>query len=256
MNDENSRSNPRRFFLKQVATVAAGTAPLSTKLATGLGVAAVATFPASVQGADAPASVTAAAPFLGYESLSQDEAAFVEDMVNVMCPADSLTPNGVDCGLATYIDRQLAGEFGKGARRYMRGPWPTGKPQLGYQSPLTPEQLFKMGVAASATACKSRFGKSFDQLSPADADAFLADIASGKVSAPELSLASWFNDLVYPLFVQACFSDPIYSGNYNKVFWKMIGYPGLPATHARDMVEFRGKPYPGAKDPKSIVDFS
>ena len=36
----------------------------------------------------------------------------------------------------------------------------------------------------------------------------------------------------------------------------MIGYPGLPATHARDMTEFRGKPYPAAQQPKSIVDFS
>jgi gluconate 2-dehydrogenase gamma chain len=43
-------------------------------------------------------------------------------MVNVMCPADALTPGGVDCGLAAYIDRQLAGGFGKGARLYMRGP--------------------------------------------------------------------------------------------------------------------------------------
>ena len=25
------------------------------------------------------------------------------------------------------------------------------------------------------------------------------------------------------------------------MFWKMIGYPGLPATLARDMVEFRDK---------------
>ena len=30
-------------------------------------------------------------------------------------------------------------------------------------------------------------------------------------------------------------------GNGGKVFWKMIGYPGLPATLARDMVEFRDK---------------
>ena len=32
----------------------------------------------------------------GYASLSPDEAAFVEAMVNVMCPADDLTPSGVD----------------------------------------------------------------------------------------------------------------------------------------------------------------
>jgi gluconate 2-dehydrogenase gamma chain len=48
----------------------------------------------------------------------------------------------------------------------------------------------------------------------------------------------------------------MYGGNNNKVFWKMVGYPGLPATHTLDMVQYRGKPYPGAKDPKSIVDFS
>ena len=60
---------------------------------------------------------------------------------------------------------------------------------------------------------------------------------------------------MYPLFVQACFSDPLYGGNYNKVFWKMLGYPGLPATHALDMVQFRGKPYPPAANPKSMLDF-
>ena len=78
----------------------------------------------------------------------------------------------------------------------------------------------------------------------------------GKYIDPRVPLASWFNDLVYPLFVQACFADPMYGGNNNKVFWQLVGYPGLPATHTLDMVQYRGKPYPGAKAPKSIVDFS
>jgi gluconate 2-dehydrogenase gamma chain len=81
-------------------------------------------------------------------------------------------------------------------------------------------------------------------------------VQTGKAKDDKLSLASWFNDIIYPLFVQACFSDPLYGGNRDKVFWKMIGYPGLPATHALDMVRYRGKPYPGAKNPKSISDFS
>jgi gluconate 2-dehydrogenase gamma chain len=29
---------------------------------------------------------------------------------------------------------------------------------------------------------------------------------------------SWSNEFVYPLFVQACCSDPIYDGNVGKVF--------------------------------------
>jgi gluconate 2-dehydrogenase gamma chain len=195
-------------------------------------------------------------PALGYQSLSPDEAAIVEAMVNVMCPADSLTPAGVDCGLAAFIDRQLAGGFGKGERLYMHGPWRQGKAQHGYQMPLVPEEFFKVGLAAMDQACQRRFGKSFDALSVADASTFLDDLATGNEVDPHVPLSAWFNELVYPLFAQACFADPIYGGNVGKVFWRMIGYPGLPATHSQDMLDFRGKPYPGEHDPKSIADFS
>jgi gluconate 2-dehydrogenase gamma chain len=192
----------------------------------------------------------------GYTLLGPEEATFVEALVNVMCPADALTPSGTDCGLAIYIDRQLAGDFGKGGRMYSHGPWHTGKPQQGYQLPLKPAEFFKAGVLAAREAAQARFGKTFDQLAPADADAFLADIAAGKVTNDRLSLADWFSQLVYPLFQQACFADPVYGGNRDKVFWKMVGYPGLPAFHAQNMAQFRGKPFPGSKTPKSILDFS
>jgi gluconate 2-dehydrogenase gamma chain len=242
----------RRGFLKQIAALAGGL-PFVPGLVAGVTAGAsldVATAPAAAQ--TSPPAV----PVAGYISLSQDEVAFVETMVMIMCPADEFTPNGVDCGLAIYIDRQIAGDFGKGARRYLRGPWAPGKPQQGYQLPMTPEQHFKAGIAAANGACQAKYGKPFDQIAPADASAFLTDLAAGKVSDPSLPLASWFNELVYPLFSQACFADPIYGGNYNKVFWKMIGYPGLPATHTVDMIQFRGKPFPGGMDPKSIADFS
>ena len=103
---------------------------------------------------------------------------------------------------------------------------------------------------------RETYGRAFEELSAADADAFLKDVQSGKVKDATLPLASWFNEIIYPLFAQGCFSDPLYGGNRGKVFWKMIGYPGLPATHTLDMVRYRGKPFPGAKDPKSIADFS
>lgn len=251
MNDDFSQPKlqpqpARRGFLKQMVSATAAL-PLVG------GAAAIAAESVSA----APAAPASASPAVfGYTSLSHDEAAFVEAMVNIMCPADDYTPNGVDCGLATYIDRQLAGDFGKGARRYMRGPWQAGKPQQGYQLPLTPEQFFKAGVEAANTACGAKYGKPFDQVSAADADSFLSDLAAGKVSDASLPLGTWFNELVYPLFGQACFADPIYGGNADKVFWKLIGYPGLPATHTINVVQYRGKPFPGAKDPKSIADFS
>ena len=67
-------------------------------------------------------------------------------LVNVMCPADGLTPNVVDCGLASFFDRQLAGGFGRGDRLYRQPPVRTGKPQAGYQLPLTPEQFYKAAL--------------------------------------------------------------------------------------------------------------
>jgi gluconate 2-dehydrogenase gamma chain len=247
MSDELDPQNKRRGFLKQVVG-ATSALPFAHGLAGGASVSALA-----AHAAPAPANVNTV---VGYVSFSQDEAAFVETMVNIMCPADQFSPNGVDCGLAIYIDRQLAGDFGKGAKRYARGPWQQGKPQQGYQLPMTPEQHFKAGVEAANSACIAKHGKPFDQIAPADANAFLNDLGAAKIEDPRLPLGAWFNELVYPLFTQACFADPIYGGNHDKVFWKMIGYPGLPATNTINMVQYRGKPVPGAKDPKSIADFS
>src|SRR5688500_11809472 len=91
----------RRIFLKQAGAGALAVASLAVA---------------------APATAPAEAALVGYQSFSPDEGAFVEALVNVMCPADNLTPNGVDCGLAIFIDRQLAGDFGRGDRLYRAGP--------------------------------------------------------------------------------------------------------------------------------------
>ncbi|MEO6004848.1 MAG: gluconate 2-dehydrogenase subunit 3 family protein [Opitutus sp.] len=241
MNSERHAQQSRRDFLRTVA-LSAG----------------VASLPGTVRAADAvePAQAPAALEATVYFSLGPDEAAFVEALVTVLCPADEYTPSGVDCGLAVFIDRQLAGAFGKGERLYLRGPWRSGRPEDGYQLPLTPEKFFKVGLAAANRACGQKHGQDFSALSAADADAFLQDVADGKFSQAEVALAEWFNELVYPLFTQACFADPLYGGNRDKVFWKMVGYPGLPAVNGVNMVKYRGKPFPGSRAPKSIEDFS
>ncbi len=191
-----------------------------------------------------------------YLSFSPDEATFTEALVNILCPADELTPNGVDCGLAQFIDRQLAGSFGRGERLYRRGPFRPARPELGYQLPLTPEEYYKAGVAAADAASRRVHGGLFSTLSPADGDHFLNELTAGTITDEHVSLAHWFDDLVYPLFTQACFADPAYGGNRNKVFWKMLGYPGLPAVNAENITRYRGVPFPGAHEPKSMEDFS
>src|SRR4051812_29437343 len=74
----------------------------------------------------APAPAPAAAPPAGYVFLKPAEALFVEALVTHMIPADELTPDGVSLGVATFIDRALAGGWGKGDRLYLQGPWKPG----------------------------------------------------------------------------------------------------------------------------------
>ena len=54
--------------------------------------------------------------------------------------------------------------------------------------------------------------------------------------------------------MEGFFADPMYGGNKNKVAWKMIGFPGLPANYREEIKSYYNKKYD--KEPQSIADFS
>src|SRR5437660_5110878 len=142
------------------------------------GSVAAANLPQSAQSQQAPAAP--ATP--GYSFLNLDEAAFVEALVDHMVPADELSPKGTELGINIYIDRALAGGWGKGERLYMQGPWKLGVPSQGYQLPLTPAQLYRAGLEATDAACVKSYGKPFDKITEAQRQEFLVALSSGKVS--------------------------------------------------------------------------
>src|SRR5690349_23346433 len=49
----------------------------------------------------------------GYVFFNPAEAAFVEAASQRMIPADELGPGAVEAGVPVFIDRQLAGDYGK-----------------------------------------------------------------------------------------------------------------------------------------------
>ena len=50
------------------------------------------------------------------------EAAVVVALVDTLIPKDDVGPGGVEVGVPVFIDRELAGAYGRGARMYLDGP--------------------------------------------------------------------------------------------------------------------------------------
>jgi gluconate 2-dehydrogenase gamma chain len=234
--DDSSPIARRNFLFGAGTAVAAGLAP---------------TAPAEAQ---APAA--AAPPAVDHEpllTLTATEHAFFVAAADTIIPADDLSPSGSQCGVATFIDRQLAGAYGGGARLYRDGPFPKGKPELGYQLPLTPREFFRAGVAAANDWSRKTYGKDFDRLAEKEREAALKTMEEGKAPFPGFTSTMFFNALLQ-ITMEGFFADPIYGGNRNMASWRMIGYPGLPATYSEDIKKYFGKKYD--KPPRSIADFS
>src|SRR6202012_1037536 len=102
----------------------------------------------------------------GWRYFTAHEAATVEALVDRLIPPDPQTPGGKDCGCAVFIDRQLAGPYGRNEAFYMAGPFQLGTKQQGPQSALTLAQQYRKALAAFDAACLARLnGKAFVALS-------------------------------------------------------------------------------------------
>lgn len=229
----------RRFLLGAGTAVAAGLAP---------------TIPRQAQAAPpAPSAARGNVEPESFLALTAAEAAFFSAAADAMIPADELSPSGTDCGVVVFIDRQLASAWGGGAKMYRSGPFRNGKPQHGYQLSLTPKEFFSAGIVAANAWTRKTYGKEFDAL-PAQArvDALKA-LEDGKANLGSFSGKQFFEALL-EIVMEGFFADPIYGGNRDKVSWKMVGFPGLPALYAKLIEKYRGKRY--VVDPQSISDFS
>src|SRR5712691_665898 len=200
---------------------------------------------------DAPA---AAAPEPDqFVTLTAPEAAFIVAAVDTLIPADELSPSGSECGVAVFIDRQLGSAWGGGAKTYRGGPFHKGKPEQGYQLSLTPREFFAAGITAANAWTRQTYGRDFDLLPAAERVQALTAMEDGKAEFRDFNSRAFFNQLL-AITMQGFFADPIYGGNRNKVAWKMIGFPGLPAVYADKIDAYRDKRY--VAEPQSIADFS
>ncbi|WP_115719514.1 gluconate 2-dehydrogenase subunit 3 family protein [Gallaecimonas mangrovi] len=170
---------------------------------------------------------------------TQDEAKLVSALFDRLIPADDLSIGATQAGCVTFIDHQLAGNYGKGTWMYRGGPVEKGIPQAGDQSIMVPADIYRQGLAEIDSHCRQSTGKAFTELSDQDKDTYLEQMEAGKHPYQKVPSQKMFSHLLANV-QEGFFADPIYGGNRGMVGWKMIGFPGARYDY-RDVVHIKGK---------------
>jgi gluconate 2-dehydrogenase gamma chain len=177
-----------------------------------------------------------------YTFFTEAESEFIEAAVARLIPADEMGPGGLEADVPYFIDQQLAGDYGAGARFYNQGPFGPTTPLQGYQLPLTPRQLYRAGIAATDRYCEEKYGKRFAQLDAGMQDDVLKGLSAmaGDKDLKDVPGATFFGHLLGDA-KDGFFSDPAYGGNRDMIGWKLIGFPGVSAVYGNLIGE--NKPY-------------
>ena len=186
-----------------------------------------------------------------FSYLTQPEIRFLDAAVERLVPADELGPGARDAGVSYFIDQQLASVWGSHGRNYRMGPWPEGTPQQGFQSRLTPREIYRTAIREANAYCMKQYGKAFELLPSQAQDEVLKGLESGSIELPALSSKLFFG-LLLRNTMEGFFADPIHGGNRDKAGWKLIGFPGVPASNYNDFIDEHNVPY--RVEPVSILD--
>jgi gluconate 2-dehydrogenase gamma chain len=168
----------------------------------------------------------------------------MDALADRIIPPDPETPGGKEAGCAVFIDRQLAGPYGRQEGLYVRPPFVKGTKEQGPQSEAGPAQQYRTALAALDRYCRANRGnQAFSALPDIDKDAVLTGLENGSVTLDDGVDGQAFFEMVVRDVQQGFFADPIYGGNRDMVGWRMIGYPGARYDY-RDWVGRHNERFP------------
>jgi gluconate 2-dehydrogenase gamma chain len=154
---------------------------------------------------------------------TEKEALIVAAAAARIFPSDDSGPGAREAGVSIYIDRQLAGSYGRDRFRYTRPPFEEAPPELGYQGKQTPRDIYRDGLKLLA---------GFDLLSPAQQDQSLQKIES-----------SLFFRMLRQNTIEGMFCDPMHGGNTDMVGWQLVGFPGPRMSNYDEIEKYYGKTF-------------
>jgi gluconate 2-dehydrogenase gamma chain len=151
------------------------------------------------------------------------EARVVEAASDRIFPSDESGPGAKEAGVVIFIDRQLAGPYGRDKYRYTKPPFVDSAPEHGYQGKATPREIYREGI--------QNLGN-FAELSPAERGERLRSIENTQ-----------FFRLLRQHTIEGMFSDPMHGGNAGLIGWQLIGYPGPLMSYREEIDKFHGIPF-------------
>ena len=134
------------------------------------------------------------------------EARIVTAACERIFPRDEQGPGATDAGVVVYIDRQLAGPYGRDKYRYTKPPFGPSSAEHGYQGAESPRALYRNGIR---------------QLG-----AFETIPVTEQIAALKAIERTPFFALLRAHTLEGMFCDPVHGGNEHLSGWKMVGFPG------------------------------
>ena len=191
------------------------------------------------------------------------EAETVEALTARILPGSADDPGAREAGVVYYIDRSLGGaDLGYSLKTYTQGPFPvvTEEPvsvqaassrdiydyasvaadligRYGYQSVLSPQEIYRRGLAFLDTYTQGEFESDFVDLTEEQQDQVLTAMDEETATGFEGPSAKAFFTQLRNDTIEGMFSDPMYGGNRDLIGWKLIGYPGAQRFYTPDDIK-------------------
>jgi gluconate 2-dehydrogenase gamma chain len=155
---------------------------------------------------------------------TETEALLVAAAAARIFPSDEGGPGAREAGVAIFIDRQLAGPYGRDRFRYTQPPFEEAPREFGYQGSAPPREIYREGL--------KRLPADFHLLAPEAQDEALRKIES-----------TVFFALLCQNTIEGMFCDPIHGGNVDMVGWQLVGFPGPRMSNFDEIEKYYGQAF-------------
>lgn len=219
--------------------------------------------PVASPAAEMPPDMPMAGPQRPAAFFNIHEAETVDALVSRIIPGSADDPGAHEAGVVFYIDQSLGGtNLGYSLKTYTQGPFPvvTEEPvtveaassrdiydyvnvaaehigRYGYQSVLSPQEIYRRGIAYVDAYAQEQFEQDFVELTPEQQDEILTAMDEDTATGFEGPSARAFFTQLRNDTIEGMFSDPMYGGNRDLAGWRLIGYPGAQRFYSPDDIK-------------------